>query len=426
MQKSSTLVKSLLKKSLILVLVLIVGFIINQTQNAEAETTYPYLIKVNRKMCTVTVYEKDEKGKYTIPVRAMICSPGWDTPLGTFRTPERHRWRLLVGDVWGQYCTRINKGVLFHSVWYYEKDPTTLSNSQFNKLGSVCSHGCVRLTVEDAKWIYDNCPIGTTVTIYDSNNPGPLGKPEGIKVSTKTVMGYDPTDIWSEGNPYVDQMPRITGVKNATVQYAAKVDLKNKVKAYSSTGVDISSKVTVSIKFQGKKVKKIDSKTEGAYYVTYAITDPMNRKAKAEAIYKVVDNTKPVFYGVKNKYYNDASIKVDYDLVTEDVWAEWHGEELDYENLMVEIVKSKASTETLKEYDVSYLALAPNGKSATKKCKVVIDLVAPELSGVTNREISVDTVVDEAFVLEGVTALDNVTVAKVGIRAAIEKISDVA
>lgn len=38
--------------------------------------------------------------------------------------------------------------------------------------------GCVRLTVEDAKWIAENCPEGTTVEIYDGEDPGPLGKPE--------------------------------------------------------------------------------------------------------------------------------------------------------------------------------------------------------------------------------------------------------
>jgi len=35
-----------------------------------------------------------------------------------------------------------------------------------NKLGSPASHGCIRLKVEDARWIYNNCPAGTTVTVY--------------------------------------------------------------------------------------------------------------------------------------------------------------------------------------------------------------------------------------------------------------------
>ena len=44
---------------------------------------------------------------------------------------------------------------------YYEKNPSTQSTVQFNKLGQTASHGCIRLSVGDAKWIYDNCALGT-------------------------------------------------------------------------------------------------------------------------------------------------------------------------------------------------------------------------------------------------------------------------
>lgn len=55
--------------------------------------------------------------------------------------------------------------------------------------------GCVRLTVEDAKWIADNCPSGTTVEIYDDDDPGPLGKPEAALIDTDSPnKGWDPTD----------------------------------------------------------------------------------------------------------------------------------------------------------------------------------------------------------------------------------------
>ena len=33
------------------------------------------------------------------------------------------------------------------------------------KLGQPASHGCVRLTVADAQWFYDQVPDGTLVTI---------------------------------------------------------------------------------------------------------------------------------------------------------------------------------------------------------------------------------------------------------------------
>ena len=36
-----------------------------------------------------------------------------------------------------------------------------------SNLGRKASHGCIRLKIDDAKWIYDNCPYGTTVVIQE-------------------------------------------------------------------------------------------------------------------------------------------------------------------------------------------------------------------------------------------------------------------
>ena len=63
----------------------------------------------------------------------------------------------------------------------------------YNKLGTVASHGCIRLRAGDAKWIYDNCDIGTKVTIYDNKKvPGPFDKPKAQKLSSSHT--WDPTD----------------------------------------------------------------------------------------------------------------------------------------------------------------------------------------------------------------------------------------
>ncbi|MBQ3404696.1 MAG: L,D-transpeptidase, partial [Oscillospiraceae bacterium] len=32
--------------------------------------------------------------------------------------------------------------------------------------GYPVSHGCVRMYTSDVQWIYNNCPIGTTVVVY--------------------------------------------------------------------------------------------------------------------------------------------------------------------------------------------------------------------------------------------------------------------
>lgn len=170
----------------------------------STETEFPYYIRVNRRQNCITIYTLDENGEYTVPYKAMVCSTGLynATPRGTFQISTKYLWRELYGGVYGQYATRIYGGVLFHSVPYYSKSKNALCTDKYNKLGQQASMGCIRLTVEDAKWIVENCPSGTTVEIYDDDDPGPLGKPEAVKIDTDDPnKGWDPTDP-DEANPW--------------------------------------------------------------------------------------------------------------------------------------------------------------------------------------------------------------------------------
>ncbi len=151
-----------------------------------------YVIKVNKKKNCVTVYAKDGKKGYIIPVKAFPCSAGHATPITTARTPAKYRWHALNGNCYGQWCTRIKQGFLFHSVMYGKTKNTTLSVSNYNKLGKTASHGCIRLRAGDAKWIYDNCKLKTKVIIYNSSKSGPLGKPKATKLPK--WHKWDPTD----------------------------------------------------------------------------------------------------------------------------------------------------------------------------------------------------------------------------------------
>ncbi|KFI47936.1 L,D-transpeptidase family protein [Bifidobacterium biavatii] len=102
-------------------------------------------------------------------IYTMLASTGMNgtTPLGTFQVQNRgtsfynasegmgaNYW-VSFKD-WGTY--------LFHTV------PTDAQGryivSEANKLGRPASHGCVRLTVPDAKWLFDQLPQGTTVRIH--------------------------------------------------------------------------------------------------------------------------------------------------------------------------------------------------------------------------------------------------------------------
>ncbi|MCD8082764.1 MAG: L,D-transpeptidase family protein [Clostridiales bacterium] len=155
----------------------------------------PYMIKVNKEMNCMTIYAQDGGNGYIIPVKSFLTSVGDDTPIGTFSTPEKYRWRLMIHDVYTQYATRLGSGLSFliHSIIYDAPNPYTVWASTYNNLGIARSAGCIRLASGDAKWVYDHCPLGTTIVVYNSSTPGPFERPT-IAYEIPFEQTWDPTD----------------------------------------------------------------------------------------------------------------------------------------------------------------------------------------------------------------------------------------
>lgn len=177
-----------------------------ELNNSVENNSSPYYIKVNVQANVVTIYKKDGNGKYNIPLKAMICSCGAATPVeGTYSLKKYNnwQWKTLLGKEYARYATQISGDILFHSVPYTKKgDNSTLKYTEYDKLGEIATVGSVQLTVIDAKWIYENCPAGTQVTFYTSENAGPLGMPlSQLITEDEQVRGWDPTDP-DENNPW--------------------------------------------------------------------------------------------------------------------------------------------------------------------------------------------------------------------------------
>ena len=89
-----------------------------------------------------------------------VGAPATPTVRGTFAIGSRGR---SFGSGYTAYWwTQFHGDYLFHSVLYYQGTYTIKDGT----LGGHVSHGCVRMRIEDAKWIHDNIPSGTYVVVY--------------------------------------------------------------------------------------------------------------------------------------------------------------------------------------------------------------------------------------------------------------------
>lgn len=131
----------------------------------------PYYIGVDLTNQIVTVYRTSDN---TI-ARQMLCSSGMNdsTPEGIhymeegWRVNERKPW-LWLGEYqcWVRYATRIWQGYMFHSLPFSRRDASAMIEQSARELGTPTSHGCMRLRVDDARFISENCGVGTMVRLY--------------------------------------------------------------------------------------------------------------------------------------------------------------------------------------------------------------------------------------------------------------------
>lgn len=123
-----------------------------------------YLVFVNIAEQKTYVYE-GSKNDWTLD-KTFTCSTGIEgkeTPVGIFTVQTRAPW--FFSPKYGQggkYYVQFMGNYLFHSI-PFNSDKTTISDPT---LGVPASHGCIRLSVEDSKWLYDNVQNGSKIIIY--------------------------------------------------------------------------------------------------------------------------------------------------------------------------------------------------------------------------------------------------------------------
>jgi lipoprotein-anchoring transpeptidase ErfK/SrfK len=136
----------------------------------EAPSSKGYSVKVDISKQRTYVYKDGTL------IKTMICSTGIEnastrTPRGSYIINQsgvkKGEWfysskyeegaKYWVGFIGGTY--------LFHSVPMDANK--NIIQSEAEKLGTPASHGCIRLSVQDAYWFYKNIPSGAKLVIQD-------------------------------------------------------------------------------------------------------------------------------------------------------------------------------------------------------------------------------------------------------------------
>ena len=133
---------------------------INKAQNYYSDTNY--LILVNSKTHKVGVFKGSSYNWQLVWYwNCTTGAPGSPTVKGTYKVGSRGKSFGSGYTCW--YWTQFYGNYLFHSVLY---QPGSMSRIQDGRLGISASHGCVRLDIECARWIYNNIPTRTRVVSY--------------------------------------------------------------------------------------------------------------------------------------------------------------------------------------------------------------------------------------------------------------------
>lgn len=128
----------------------------------NSKTEFLVLVDIGRQK---TYVMRGNQGEFRFE-RSFDCSTGVNvspTTKGEFVVGDRGEWfyseRLKSG---AKYWVRFNNHYLFHTV-PMDKAKRVLKGEDF--VGEKLSSGCIRHTIEDAKWIYDNIPEFSKVVI---------------------------------------------------------------------------------------------------------------------------------------------------------------------------------------------------------------------------------------------------------------------
>lgn len=156
-------------------------------------------IDLTNQIATVYGVYSDGTSKPIMSEFVSTAGKGHTTPTGNFkiqgasggRKAKYRTAKMSSGKSYAEYLCRFHGGKCMHGVPYSKRNTSGMVyKGEFNKLGTPRSAGCVRMPIKMARYIYNNCPVGTPVIVLKGKKGDyPMGKPKKY-TATKNL---DPT-----------------------------------------------------------------------------------------------------------------------------------------------------------------------------------------------------------------------------------------
>lgn len=174
---------SILCAALVLCSALMIPGRANAMDELKNDDPDKYYILLDLRNQIVTVFERDENGEYTKVVRRFLCASGrtdvdeadpedeaTPTPRGIWKIGGRERFGKFANfsASYARYWVQIVGSIYFHSLLFSKRSVDSMERQAYSDMGNKVSHGCVRLYVEDARWLYYYACPGTTVEVSAS------------------------------------------------------------------------------------------------------------------------------------------------------------------------------------------------------------------------------------------------------------------
>lgn len=245
-----------------------------------------YSLYVNAETGCLTAFTYNSSDYYYLPVRSMVCSVAKNTSVYEdedaidtvfYQIGEKEEWSKEEDGNFYRYNTTIryeDTEFKFTSCAYKSESPSSLVTDNYNKLGKAHTNGEIRLSAEDAKWIYDNCNEGTQVRIVTENAKDQMKRPEPVRIAENAkYQNWDPTDQ-DKKNPYFKVAPTFEGVEDLRISRGYVCDLYKGVEVFDTCMNSHGTSFKVDSNVLTDKI--------GKYIVTYYYTDSLGHFGRAD------------------------------------------------------------------------------------------------------------------------------------------------